>query len=207
MKLTVVNEAGKKAGPEIEVSDSVFGAAFNEPLVHQVVVAYQANARQGTRKQKTRSEVRGGGRKPWRQKGTGRARAGTIRSPLWRGGGKIFPASPDENFARKVNRKMYRGAMCAILSELVRQGRLLTVQGLRVEPPKTRLLAAKLRELGAPDALIVTEAADEGLALAARNLPGVEVCTVAGADPVSLVAFDKVIVTASALKRLEERLA
>lgn len=207
MKLTVVNEAGKKAGSEIEVSDAVFGAAFNEPLVHQVVVACQANARQGTRKQKTRSEVRGGGRKPWRQKGTGRARAGTIRSPLWRGGGKIFPASPDENFARKVNKKMHRGAMRAILSELLRQGRLLTVGDLKVDPPKTRLLAAKLRELGAPDALIVTEHADESLRLAARNLPGVDVRTVANADPVSLVAFDKVIMTASALKRLEERLA
>src|SRR6185436_2313180 len=162
MKLQVMNDAGKGAG-EIEVSDVVFGAAYNEPLVHQVVVAYQAGARLGTRKQLTRAEVRGGGRKPWRQKGTGQARAGTIRSPLWRGGGKIFPNTPDENFEQKVNRKMYRGAIRSILSELVRQGRLVTVNDFKVEVPKTKALVAKLKGFGAQNALIVTDAIDSNL--------------------------------------------
>ncbi len=207
MKLTVVDEAGKKTESEIEVSDVVFGTAFNEPLVHQVVVAYQANARAGTRAQKARSEVRGGGRKPWRQKGTGRARAGTIRSPLWRGGGKIFPSSPNENFSQKINRKMYRGAMRAILSELIRQGRLVAVPDFKVEVPKTKVLASRLEQMDAADALIVTEAADEHLERAARNLPKVDVRTASSVDPVSLIAFEKVIVTAGALRRLEERLS
>ncbi len=207
MKLTIVNEAGEKAAGEIEVSEAVFGVAFNEPLVHQVVVAYQANARQGTRAQKNRAAVRGGGRKPWRQKGTGRARAGTIRSPLWRGGGKIFPSSPEENFKQKINRKMYRAAMRAILSELVRQGRLWAVPGFELDAPKTKALAARLKQMNASEALIVTETENELLVRAARNLPEVDVCTAANADPVSLIAFDKVIVTAAALKRLEERLA
>lgn len=205
MKLTVMNDAGK--GSEIDVSDAVFGAAFNEPLVHQVVVAYQARARQATRKQKTRSEVRGGGRKPWRQKGTGQARAGTIRSPLWRGGGKIFPASPEENFHQKVNRKMFRGALRAILSELARQGRLVAVNEFRVDAPKTKALVEKLSKLNAPDALIVTDTADSNLLLAARNLPNVDVCSVAAADPVSLIGFEKVVMTQGAVKRLEEMLA
>jgi large subunit ribosomal protein L4 len=205
MKLQVKNEAGAGAG-EIEVSDAVFGAAFNEPLVHQVVVAYQAGGRQGSRKQKTRSEVRGGGRKPYRQKGTGQARAGTIRSPLWRGGGKVFPNTPDENFEHKVNRKMYRGAIRSILSELVRQDRLVTVNDFTVEP-KTKALLSKLKGLGLDNVLIVTEATDEKLTLAARNLPAVEVCNVSGADPVSLVRFDKVVMTQAAAKRLEEWLA
>src|SRR3990172_5074660 len=205
MKLTVMNEAGK--GSEMDVSDAVFGCAFNEPLVHQVVVAYQANARQGTRKQKTRAEVRGGGRKPWRQKGTGRARAGTIRSPLGRGGGKVFPSSPDENFAHKVNKKMHRGAMRAILSELARQGRLVAVAEFKVEQPKTKALVEKLNRLNAPDVLIVTDGLDDKLALAARNLPGVDVRTVGGADPVSLIRHEKVIVTSGAVKRFEELLA
>jgi len=205
MKLQVKNEAGAGAG-EIEVSDAVFGAAFNEPLVHQVVVAYQAGGRQGSRKQKTRSEVRGGGRKPYRQKGTGQARAGTIRSPLWRGGGKVFPNTPDENFEQKVNRKMYRGAIRSILSELVRQDRLVTVNDFQVEP-KTKALLSKLKGLGLDNVLIVTEATDEKLTLAARNLPAVEVCNVSGADPVSLVRFDKVVMTQAAAKRLEEWLA
>lgn len=203
MKVALINDAGKPAGSEIEVADSVFGAVFNEPLVHQVVVAFQANGRQGTRKQKTRSEVRGGGRKPWRQKGTGQARAGTIRSPLWRGGGKIFPASPDENFTKKVNRKMHQGALRAILSELLRQGRLVTVAEFKLAQPKTKEVLTRLMQLGAPNALIVTEARDDVLVLAARNLPRVDVCTVAGADPVSLLRHDKVIVTQGALKRLE----
>jgi large subunit ribosomal protein L4 len=206
MKLNVVNETGATGG-EMQVSDAVFGAAFNEPLVHQVVVAYQANGRQGTRKQKTRAEVRGGGRKPWKQKGSGRARAGTIRSPLWRGGGRTFPASPDENFTQKINRKMYRGALRAILSELTRQGRLIAVDEFKVAGPKTGALAGRLRALGAVDALIVNDAVDRNLSLAARNLPNVDVCTAASADPVSLIGFEKVIVTQAALKRLEELLA
>lgn len=207
MKVTVMNGAGQQGGSEIEVSDAVFGARFNEPLVHQVVVAYQANGRQGTRKQKTRSEVRGGGRKPWRQKGTGQARAGTIRSPLWRGGGKVFPSTPDENFAQKVNRKMYRSALRVILSELLRQGRLLTVADFKVTRPKTKEVIARLKELSAPDVLIVTEAVDDNLALAARNLPSVEVRPVSAADPVSLLGHERVVVTAGALKRFEAWLA
>ena len=210
MKVTVMNEGhpgGKTSGSEIEVSDAVFGARFNESLVHQVVVAFQANGRQGTRKQKTRSEVRGGGRKPWRQKGTGSARAGTIRSPLWRKGGKIFPSTPDENFTHKVNRKMHRGAMRSIVSELLRQGRLLTVADFTLAQPKTKDIISRLKILGAPDALIVTEAADDTLALAARNLPRVDVRAVSAADPVSLLRHERVIMTSGALKRLEALLA
>ncbi len=206
MKLSLVNEKGA-AGGEMQVSDAVFSAPFNEPLVHQVVVAYQANGRQGTRKQKTRSEVRGGGRKPWKQKGSGRARAGTIRSPLWRGGGRTFPASPDENFTQKVNRKMHQGALRAILSELARQGRLIAVNEFKVAEPKTGALAGRLEALGAMNVLIVSDAADHNLSLAARNLPHVDVCTVASADPVSLVGFEKVIMTQAAIKRFEELLA
>ncbi|MBI3546673.1 MAG: 50S ribosomal protein L4 [Gammaproteobacteria bacterium] len=205
MKVQMISGSGSTA--ELQVSDAVFAADFNEPLVHQVVVAYQANGRQGTRKQKTRSEVRGGGRKPWRQKGTGQARAGTIRSPLWRGGGKIFPASPDENFTQKVNRKMYRSALRSILSELLRQGRLVTVAEFKVEKPKTKILLAQLTKLGAAKALIVLDGLDNGVTLAARNLPGVDVCTVNGADPVSLVGYEKVIMTQGAVKKFEEMLA
>ncbi len=205
MKVQLMNATGSAS--ELQVSDAVFGAAFNEPLVHQVVVAYQATGRQGTRKQKTRSEVRGGGKKPWRQKGTGQARAGTIRSPLWRGGGKVFPSSPDENFTQKVNRKMYRGALRSILSELLRQGRLVTVAEFSVDQPKTRALVEKLRKLDTTEALIVTDAADNNLLLAARNLPGVDVRTVSQADPVTLVRHEKVIVTQGAVKKLEEMLA
>lgn len=206
MKVTVMNE-GKKAGSEIEVSDAVFAVPYNESLVHQVVVAFQANGRQGTRKQKTRSEVRGGGRKPFRQKGTGSARAGTIRSPLWRKGGKIFPSTPDENFTHKVNRKMYRGAVRSILSELLRQGRLVTVADFSVAQPKTKDVIARLKGLDAPDALIVTELADDKLALAARNIPYVDVRAASSADPYTLLRHEKVVVTAGALKRLEARLA
>ncbi|MHB8623552.1 MAG: 50S ribosomal protein L4 [Sulfuricaulis sp.] len=205
MKVQLMNSAGSAS--ELQISDAVFAADFNEPLVHQVVVAYQATGRQGTRKQKTRSEVRGGGKKPWRQKGTGQARAGTIRSPLWRGGGKIFPASPDENFVQKVNRKMYRGALRSILSELLRQGRLVTVAEFNVGQPKTKVLVDKLKQLDIADALIVTDSLDNNLALAARNLPGVDVRTVNGADPVSLIRHEKVIMTQAAVKKLEEMLA
>jgi large subunit ribosomal protein L4 len=199
--------SGTGSASELQVSDAVFAAAFNEPLVHQVVVAYQATGRQGTRKQKTRSEVRGGGKKPWRQKGTGQARAGTIRSPLWRGGGKVFPASPDENFEQKVNRKMYRGALRSILSELLRQGRLVTVAEFKMDQPKTRALVDKLKQLETPDVLIVTDAPDDNLSLAARNLPGVDVRMVGAADPVSLIRHAKVILTQGAVKKFEEMLA
>ncbi len=205
MKLQMINEAGKTG--EIEVSDVVFGAAFNEPLVHQVVVAYQAGGRAGSRKQLTRAEVRGGGRKPWRQKGTGQARAGTIRSPLWRGGGRVFPSSPDENFEQKVNRKMYRGAVRSILSELIRQDRLIAVKDFSIDAPKTKSLIAKLKSFNTKDVLIVTDVVDEKLVLAARNLPGIEVCAVSAADPVSLVGHDKIIVTQAAAKRFEEWLS
>jgi len=205
MKVQLMNATGTAS--ELQVSDTVFAAAYNEPLVHQVVVAYQATGRQGTRKQKTRSEVRGGGKKPWRQKGTGQARAGTIRSPLWRGGGKVFPSSPDENFTHKVNRKMYRGALRSILSELLRQGRLVTVSEFNMDQPKTKALVEKLKKLDTADVLIVTDTLDNNLALAARNLPDVDVRTVSQADPVTLVRHEKVIMTQSAVKKLEEMLA
>jgi len=205
MKVQLMNPTGSAS--ELQVSDTVFAAAYNEPLVHQVVGGYQATGRQGTRKQKTRSEVRGGGKKPWRQKGTGQARAGTIRSPLWRGGGKVFPSSPDENFTHKVNRKMYRGALRSILSELLRQGRLVTVSEFNMDQPKTKALVEKLKKLDTADVLIVTDTLDNNLALAARNLPDVDVRTVSQADPVSLVRHEKVIMTQGAVKKLEEMLA
>ncbi|MGP5310432.1 50S ribosomal protein L4 [Halomonas sp. XH26] len=190
----------------VEVADATFGKEFNEALVHQVVTAYLAGGRQGTRAQKNRSDVRGGGKKPWRQKGTGRARAGTIRSPLWRSGGVTF-AARSQDHSQKVNRKMYRAAMRSILSELVRQERLVAVEEFSVEAPKTKQVAAKLKELNLEKVLIVTEEIDEKLYLAARNLPHVDVVDVAAADPVSLVAFDKVLVTVSALRKFEEKLA
>ncbi|WP_010626468.1 50S ribosomal protein L4 [Halomonas sp. KM-1] len=190
----------------VEVADATFGKEFNEALVHQVVTAYLAGGRQGTRAQKTRSDVRGGGKKPWRQKGTGRARAGTIRSPLWRSGGVTFAARPQDH-SQKVNRKMYRAAMRSILSELVRQERLIAIDEFTVDAPKTKQLVAKLNEMGLEKALIVTEEVDEKLYLAARNIPNVDVVDVAAADPVSLIAFDKVLVTVSALRKFEEKLA
>jgi large subunit ribosomal protein L4 len=205
MKLSIVNDSGS-AKSDVEVSEAVFGVRFNEALIHQVVTAYQAGGRQGTRAQKNRSAVRGGGTKPWRQKGTGHARAGTIRSPIWRGGGKVFPATT-QNFDQKVNKKMYRGAMRAILSELVRQGRLVTVESLTMDAPKTKLLNDKLGKLGGSDALIVTTADDRNLALSARNLRSVDVATVNSVDPVSLIRHEKVVMTADALKRFEEVLA
>ncbi|GLQ73359.1 50S ribosomal protein L4 [Vibrio sp. vnigr-6D03] len=195
-----------KGADALTVSETTFGRDFNEALVHQVVVAYAAGARQGTRAQKTRSEVSGGGAKPWRQKGTGRARAGTIRSPIWRTGGVTFAAKPQDH-SQKVNKKMYRGAMKSILSELVRQERLIVVDNFSVEAPKTKELVAKLKELELNDVLIVTGEVDENLFLAARNLYKVDARDVAGIDPVSLVAFDKVLMTAEAVKQVEEMLA
>lgn len=195
-----------KGANALTVSETTFGREFNEALVHQVVVAYAAGARQGTRAQKTRSEVSGGGAKPWRQKGTGRARAGTIRSPIWRTGGVTFAAKP-QYYSQKVNKKMYRGAMKSILSELVRQERLIVVENFSVEAPKTKALVAKLKELELNDVLIVTGEVDENLFLAARNLYKVDVRDVTGIDPVSLIAFDKVLMTAAAVKQVEEMLA
>ena len=194
------------AGGSVEASEVVFGREFNEALVHQVVNAYLAGARQGTRKQKTRSEVRGGGRKPWRQKGTGRARAGTIRSPIWVGGGRAFAARP-QDFSQKVNRKMYRAAMQCILAELVRQERLVVVEDFTITGAKTKAMVAKLAELNVSDVLIVTEAVETDLYLAARNIPKVDVVDASGVNPVSLVASEKVVMTVAALKKIEEMLA
>ena len=194
------------AGGSLQVSDAVFGTDFKEALIHQVVTAYMAGARAGTKAQKTRAEVSGGGKKPWRQKGTGRARAGTTRSPIWRKGGVTFAAVP-RSYEQKVNRKMYRGALRAILSELVRQDRLIVVDEFALETPKTKGLLAKLGQLGATDALIVVEQPDENLYLAGRNLNAVDIRDVAEVDPVSLVAFDKVIMSKGAVQKLQERLA
>jgi len=193
------------SGAAVELSEVAFGKEFNEALVHQVVTAYLAGGLQGTRAQKTRAEVSGGGKKPFKQKGTGRARAGSIRSPLWRGGGKIFAAKP-QDWSQKVNRKMYRGAMQCILAELVRQERLILVEEISVSAPKTKELLAKLKGLGAENALIVTEAVDENLYLAARNLPHVAVIDTAAVDPVSLIGFDKVLMSVPAAKKLEVEL-
>lgn len=211
MKVSVINAAGGQG--EIQLSDAAFGAEFNEPLVHQIVVAYRAAGRAGTRAQKTRAEVSGSNRKPWGQKGTGQARAGMIRSPLWRGGGKVFPSSPDENFVQKVNKKMHRGAMRAILSELLRQQRLVAVDEFKLDAPKTKSLLAKLSKIGAiaegkkADALIVTEDTDQNLFLSARNLHRVDVRSATRLDPVSLIGHEKIVMTVGALKRLEEALA
>lgn len=199
-----LNLAG--ANGSVEVSDLAFGKEFNEALVHQVVTAYLAGARQGTKAQKTRSEVSGGGAKPWRQKGTGRARAGTIRSPLWRTGGVTFAAKPREH-AQKVNKKMYRAALRCIFSELVRQDRLVVVEDFAVESPKTKQFIAKLNELSLKNALLITEDVEQNLYLASRNVPHVDVRDAAGIDPVSLVGFEKVLVTVPALKKIEEVLA
>ena len=190
----------------VEVAETAFGVAFNEALVHQVVNAYLAGARAGTRAQKNRSAVRGGGIKPWRQKGTGRARAGTIRSPIWVGGGRAFAAKPRDH-GQKVNKKMYRSALRSVFSELVRQERLVVVEQLSLEAPKTRLLAEQLGRMGLRDVLILNEAFDENLFLAARNLPHVGVCDVASVDPLVLLRFDKLLLTLPALKLIEQRLS
>jgi len=197
-----INVNGSQA---IEVCERTFGGEFNETLVHQAVVAYMAGGRQGSKKQKTRSEVSGGGKKPWRQKGTGRARAGTIRSPIWRGGGATFAARPQDH-SQKLNKKMYRAAMRSILSELVRQDRLVVVEDFSVEAPKTKALLGKLDTLGLQDVLIVSENVEQNLYLAARNLPHVDVRDVQASDPVSLIAYDKVLMTVSAVKKFEEML-
>ncbi len=204
MELNIATPEGSKG--TVSVSEQTFGREFNQDLVHQAVVAYMAGARQGTRAQKTRSEVSGGGKKPWRQKGSGRARAGTIRSPIWRTGGVTFAAKTQDH-SQKLNKKMYRAALRSILSELVRLDRLVVVEDFAVEAPKTKALLGKLDGMGLSDVLIVTEAVDQNLYLAARNLPHVDVRDVQGSDPVSLIAFDKVLVTVSAVKKFEELLA
>jgi large subunit ribosomal protein L4 len=204
MKLKVVNAGAGSA--EVEVADATFAREFNETLVHQVIVAYMAGGRSGTKRQLSKAEVRGGGRKPHAQKGTGSARAGSIRSPIWVGGGRAFAARP-RDYTQKVNRKMYRGAIRAMLSELARTERLVVVPSFELEAPKTKLLVARMKDLGVTDALIIVEAFEEKLFLAVRNLPSFEAVTAAQMDPVSLARHDKVIVTVGALKMLEERLA
>ncbi len=190
----------------VEVAESAFGAKFNEALIHQVVTAYLAGSRAGTKAQKNRAAVRGGGAKPWRQKGTGRARAGTIRSPIWVGGGRTFAAQPRDH-SQKVNKKMYRAALRSVLSELIRQDRLVVVESLEIEAPKTKLLATKLKDLDLNNVLILNEAFDEKLFLAARNLPNVGICDAVAIDPVVLIRFEKVLITLPALKLIEERLS
>ncbi|WP_269621417.1 50S ribosomal protein L4 [Zhongshania sp. BJYM1] len=205
MELSIAKPGSGAAAGTVQVSDVTFAREFNEDLVHQVVVAYMAGARQGTRAQKTRSDVSGGGKKPWRQKGTGRARAGTIRSPIWRGGGVTFAARPQDH-SQKVNRKMYRAAICTILSELARQERLVVVEEFTLSEPKTKLLVKSLGEYGLKGALVVTEEVNGNLYLAARNLHDVDVRDVSGVDPVSLIGYEKVVVTVAALKKFEELL-
>ena len=202
MKLQMHGAAGK----DLQVSEAAFGRSFNEGLVHQVVTAYLAGSRSGTKAQKNRAAVRGGGTRPWRQKGTGRARAGTIRSPIWVGGGRTFAAKP-RKYDQKVNKKMYRAALRSVFSELVRQDRLVVVKDLELEAPKTKLLVGKLKELDLDSVLILNEGFDEKLFLAARNLQDVGICDVASLDPVVLIRFDKVLVTLPALKLVEERLS
>ena len=190
----------------VDVAEAAFGAEYNEALVHQVVTAYLSGGRAGTKAQKNRSAVRGGGAKPWRQKGTGRARAGTIRSPIWVGGGRAFAAQP-RNYDQKVNKKMYRAALRSVFGELVRQDRLVIVKELGIDAPKTKMLASRLKELELDSVLILNEAFDEKVFLAARNLPNVGICDVASMDPVVLIRFEKVLVTLPALKLIEERLS
>jgi len=206
MQLELLNDQGQ-ATSKVDAPDTVFARDYNEALVHQVVVAYQANARQGTRAQKNREAVKHSTKKPWRQKGTGRARAGSTSSPLWRGGGRTFPNMADENFSHKVNKKMYRAGMAAILSQLARDGRLAVVDSISVEAPKTKLLAAKFKAMGLESVLVIADTVDENLALASRNLPNVLVIEPRYADPLSLVFYKKVLVTKAAIEQLKEMFA
>jgi large subunit ribosomal protein L4 len=206
MELKVINENGK-AGASMNASDDLFGREYNETLVHQLVTAYQANARSASSKQKGRSEIAKSTRKPFAQKGTGRARAGMASSPLWRGGGKIFPNSPEQNYTQKINRKMYRAGLASIFSQLVRDGRLSVIDTLSVDSPKTKLLAQKIKAMGLDHVLIITDSMDENLYLSSRNLPNVLVVEAHQADPVSLVRFPKVLVTRGAIAKIEEMLA
>ncbi len=208
MEIKVINDNGQATG-SIEASDDLFGREYNEALIHQLVTAYQANARSGNSKQKGRAEIAKSTRKPWAQKGTGRARAGMASSPLWRGGGKIFPNSPDENFSQKVNRKMYRAGLASILSQLVRENRLTVVDSLIVAEPKTKMLAQKMKGMGLDTGrvLIITDSIDENLYLSSRNLPNVLVLEAHQTDPVNLVRFPRVLMTRNAMAKIEEMLA
>lgn len=206
MELQLLNEQGQAAS-KFDAPETIFGRAYNEALVHQLVVAYQANARQGTRAQKDRAMVKHSTKKPFRQKGTGRARAGMTSSPLWRGGGKIFPSSPDENFTQKINKKMYRAAMASIYSQLVRDGRLAVIESMKLDAPKTKLLAQKLKDMDLKSVMVITDDFDENLYLASRNLPNVWVVEPRYVDPVSLVFYKKVLVTKGAVDKLKEMLA
>ncbi len=206
MELKLISDNGQSTA-SISASDTLFDREYNEALVHQVVTAYLANARSANRAQKGRSDIAKSTRKPWRQKGTGRARAGMASSPLWRGGGKIFPNSPEENFSHKVNRKMYRAGIGAILSQLVRENRLSVVENFTVNAPKTKVLAQKLKDMGMDEVMIITDSVDENLYLSARNLPHVMVVEVAQADPVSLLRFSNVLMTRGAVTKIEEMLA
>jgi large subunit ribosomal protein L4 len=206
MQLELLNEQGQ-ATSKVEAPDTVFARDYNEALVHQVVVAFQANARAGTRAQKNRETVKHSTKKPWRQKGTGRARAGMTSSPIWRGGGRAFPNSPDENFTQKVNKKMYRAGMAAILSQLVRDGRLAVVESIDVDAPKTKLLAQKFKDMGLSSVMVISDNIGENLELASRNLPNVLVTEPRYADPLSLVFYKKVLVTKAAIEQLKEMFA
>jgi large subunit ribosomal protein L4 len=206
MELKLINEQGQSTA-SVSASDTAFGREYNEALVHQVVTAYMANGRQGTRAQKDRGEVKHSTKKPWRQKGTGRARAGMTSSPLWRGGGRTFPNRPDENFSHKVNRKMFRAGLSSILSQLAREERLAVVETFTVDAPKTKLLMQKLKSMGLDNVLIITDAIDDNLQLSSRNLPHVNIVTVANTDPISLIRHDKVIVTRGAVAKIEELFA
>ena len=203
MELKLINDKGASSST-LNAPDEVFGREFNQDLVHQIVIAYQANARMGTRKQKERSEIAKSTRKPWRQKGTGRARAGMASSPLWRGGGKIFASSPDENFSHKVNRKMFRAGMASLISQLVREDRLRVVDEFKLDAPKTKLLAQKVKSMGFDKLLVITDEFDENLYLSSRNLVNVEVLEARYADPVSLVHFPNVLLTKKAVAKFEE---
>jgi large subunit ribosomal protein L4 len=206
MELKLINDKGGDKGTAgtVAAKDEIFGRDFNEALVHQLVVAYAANARLGTRKQKDRGDVRHSTKKPWRQKGTGRARAGMTSSPLWRGGGKIFPSTPDENFSQKVNRKMYRAGMASILSQLAREDRIRVVDEFKVEHPKTKLLAQKVKSMGFDEVLVITDEVDSNLTLSSRNLPNVEIIAAQQTNPVALVRYPTVLLTKRAVAKLEE---
>lgn len=206
MELKLLNDQGQESAG-VNASDVVFGRDYNEALIHQIVVAYQANARSGNRAQKDRQQVKHTTKKPWRQKGTGRARAGMSSSPLWRGGGRIFPNSPEENFGQKVNKKMFRAGVCSILSQLAREGRLSVVEDIKLDAPKTKLLAAKFKGMGLESVLVITDTVDENLYLASRNLPHVAVVEPRYADPLSLIYFKKVLVTKAAVAQIEELLS
>ena len=206
MELKLLNANGQE-GAGVSASDVVFGRDYNEALIHQVVVAYQANARSGNRAQKDREQVKHTTKKPWRQKGTGRARAGMSSSPLWRGGGRIFPNSPEENFSHKVNKKMHRAGLCSIFSQLAREGRISVVDELTLEAPKTKLLAEKFKAMGLDSVLVITDTVDENLYLASRNLANVAVVEPRYADPLSLIYFKKILITKAAVAQIEELLS